>query len=186
LSYDFQLFHVPVGVDAASTYEVQLAEQRLAMLRRRKGIDSWGPIDPLKERTKSQFAAALIALHPDLQLFERDYTSLAKKKSMSEADARRRYRDMELNDHELGLQIILFDERASVTIPFARHGNSKATTMLRAVWACLKVLEDEGDLSTYDSQLGKILCLDSDFDAVLKTYLNMSGTVGRVLKSTPK
>src|SRR5579864_1881829 len=164
MSYDFQLFRVPVGVDPMSAYEMHLGQQRARAASRHRGEDYWGSVDPLKEKMKRQLSATLIRSHPELQLSERNYVELARIKSINEDEARRRYRDLELSDLELGLQVLLFDDTAYVTLSFDPENRAKAETRLQTAWGCLMVLEREGSFSTYDSQAGKILHLDSDFE----------------------
>lgn len=83
---------------------------------------------------------------------------------MEEYEVRRRYRELELTDSHSGLQIILFDETAALTIPFGKH----LEKTLSFAWDCLNVLEVEGHFAVYDSQVGKILNLKADFDVVKK------------------
>lgn len=134
---------------------------------------------------KRQLSSALIAAHPELRLSERDYARLAKTKSITEDEARRRYRDMELTDLESGLQIILFDDAAFVTLSFGPANRNEAERKVQAAWECLKVLEEEGGFSTYDLQTSKILHLNSDSELVLRAYLGASGVVHDTLRRRP-
>lgn len=179
MSYDFYLFRVPYGLNPMAAYEQQLAEWKATRV---KGADRWGAIDPRKEEVKQRLASALIARYPQLELFQRDYAVIAKTRSISEAEARRRYRDLELHDLRLDLQVNLFDHTASVAIAFVPRDRHQAEARLRAVWTCLRVLEAEGGFSTYDSQVGQVLHLDSDFESVLEQYLTAAGMVDRTLR----
>jgi Spy/CpxP family protein refolding chaperone len=66
-------------------------------------------IDPSKEQFKATLAAALMARHPTLRLYRRDYSRIAKARGIDEAEARRDFRTVELNDKKLGIPILLFD-----------------------------------------------------------------------------
>ena len=185
MSYNFQLFRVPDGADPISAYDAHCAREKERVASRRRGEDSWGAIDPLKEQMKRRLSETLIASHPELQVSGRDYARLAKTKSIAEDEARRRYRDLELTDLDSGLQITLFDDTAFVTLSFGPTDRNAAGSRFHAAWECLKVLEEEGGFSTYDSQTGKILHLNSDSEIVLHAYLGASGIVESNLRHRP-
>lgn len=176
MSYDFQLFHVPPGADPLSTYERQLADR--TSVKEHKP----NPLDLSKEQTKQRLTVALTRQLPTLELHEIDYAGLAKVKSIDETEARRHYRGLELTDNDTGLQVSLFDESAAIAMPYWRLDRQKAAATLRAAWQCLQLLEREGGFSTYDSQVGKILNLDSDFDTILSEYAGVIETVDRTLR----
>jgi len=184
MGYDFHLFRVPLGVNAIVAYAEQLKDQEAKAMERMAGIDNRGLIDPSKEQIKEQLARALLARRPSLKLVERDYAQLAKAKSIDESEARRQFRELELNERGLGLQVTIFDDSAAVQIPFWRADNEKAEKTLRAAWECLKILESAGGFTTYDPQAGRILKLDSDFSAILKAYRGLLDTVDRALRNS--
>ena len=185
MSYDFQLFRVPDGTDPISAYESHCAQEKAKFASRRRGEDSWGYVDASKEQMKRQLSSALIAAHPELQLSERDYAKLAKTKAISEDEARRRYRDLELTDLESGLQVTLFDDAAFVTLSFGPTNRNEAERRFHAAWECLRLLEKDGGFSTYDSQTGRILQLNSDSEIVLHAYVSASGIVKGNLRHRP-
>jgi hypothetical protein len=181
MSYGFYLFHVPAGIDPVEAYKTRL-EREEADGMTGLGINP-GPLDLDKERVKQQLAAGLIAQHPAFRPAVRDYAKIAKASSIDETEARRRNRHLELTDGELGLQVTLFDDTAAVAIPFWRSGKEKAENTLRVAWKCLKVLESQGNLSTYDTQVGKVLNLDGDFEMILSGYAGMIRTVDNTLRN---
>ena len=185
MSYDFHLFQAPAGVDATMAYHRQLEEKKIAKIQRAPGMNKWGQPDPVREETKHRLATALIACHPGLQLFRRDYAKVALAKSISEDEARRRYRDLELSDEELGLQVTLFDDTASVSIAFGTSEAHSAELRLGAAWECLRLLEREGGFSTYDPQIGKILRLDTDFQTALRMHNEAGQEMQRTLTQRP-
>jgi hypothetical protein len=178
MSYDLQLFRVPAGANPATEYARQRAEW--TEIRQKQGASPWGPVDPLKEQAKQRLAAALVAGHPELQLYDRDYARIARAKSIDEDEARRRYRHLELTDLRLGLQVSLFDDTAAVSVPLGQRDSSLAETTMRAAWRCLTVLETEAKFSIYDSQVGRVLSLDSDFKEILEGYVR----AGRIVRDT--
>lgn len=185
MSYDFQLFQVPDGASPMSAYKTHRNRQEAKAASRRRGENRWDLVDPSKEQMKRRLSTSLIASHPELRLSERDYVALARTKSITEDEARRRYRDLELSDIESGLQVLLFDDTAYITLPFDPESKSSAELRLRAAWTCLEVLAKEGSFSTYDSQLGKILNLNTDFRAVLQSFLAANEQVNQILRRRP-
>lgn len=179
MSYDFQLFRVSNGVDPISGF---VLEQKARAARHKRDACDRLVVNPLKEEEKRRLSDALIASYPDLRLFERDYMALAKNKSIGEEEARYRYRDLELNDLRLGLQVHLFDDTASITLGFERESKDRSETRLRAAWTCVTLLEREGAFSTYDPQLGKILKLEFEFQTVLATFLAANEKVNTSLR----
>jgi hypothetical protein len=179
VSYGFDLVTLPSGIDRNEAFRKKLEEQARAFQGVNPGSGELGPVDPSKEQAKGRLAAALQARHPTLEVDTPDYSAIAKDKSISEAEARRRFRDVELNEHELSIQILLFDDAAGATFSFA--GDPQAcVNALRVLWDCLEILESDGGFSTYDPQIDKVLDLNSDFEAVLKCACGVDAkTVGK-------
>ena len=169
MGYGFDLVHLPSGVDRMEAYKKNLEEQEARALERSRGLDNLGPLDPSKEQVKQRLATALMAKHPSLELSKRDYAKIAKARSIDEAEARRRFRNLEVNEKRWNIQINLFDDTAGISLAFVGDGE-ESRNALRVVWDCLQVLESEGGFSTYDPQAGKVLNLESDFDTVFKYY----------------
>jgi len=166
MSYGFDLVRLPAGIDRYEAYNQLLEEKNTVSVRNPDGVDP-GPIDPVKEQLKQRLAAALMTRHPTIDLYRRDYSQIAKGRGVDEAEARRLFRTVELNDKEMGFQILLFDDGAGASFSFVGPPR-ECTPALQVLWDCLEVLESEGGFSTYDTQIDKILDLKTDFDIVLK------------------
>jgi hypothetical protein len=168
MSYGLDLVRLPAGVDRYEAYKQVLEEEEKKIsLERNRGVVDHGPIDPLKEQLKQRLAAALIARHPTIELYRRDYSGIAKARGVDEAEARRLFRIVELNEKEMGFQILLFDDGAGASFSFVGQPQD-CTRALRVLWDCLEILESEGGFSTYDTQIDKVLDLKTDFETVLK------------------
>ena len=91
--------------------------------------------------------------------------------NVTEAEARRRWRHIEMNATEdgNGIQITLDDESASVTVPYWHKGNV-ARAVWGEIWMYLSLLEREGPFHTYDPQRERIVDIEKDLEAVLATY----------------
>jgi hypothetical protein len=173
LSYGFDLVRLPAAVDRNEAY------QRLSDLLAEAPVpeplgSSAGPLDREKEERKQRLVAALIARDPHLKVFQRDHANIARRRSISEDDARRLFRDIELNDHQHSIQITLFDDEAGVSYSFAGD-RLTAAQAARTLLDCLEVLESEGGFSTYDAQLALVLDLRADHDLILDR-LSSSGS----------
>ncbi len=173
MSYGLNLVRLPAGIDPAVAYAQYQEEQVRRYEAGLSAANNPGPIDPAKEERKQHMAAALVASDPDLKKFERNYARIAAEESISESEARRRFRNIELNDHRHSIQIELFDDEAGVSFSFTGKGDD-CTAAVRILWGCLHVMESEGDYRTYDPQIARVLDLNSDFDAVRASFCSAS------------
>jgi hypothetical protein len=73
-----------------------------------------GPVTPEIEDAKRRQADALARRMPSLEPFVFDYQQIAALNKLDEAEARRRWRHIELNEDAFGLQILLYGQTASV------------------------------------------------------------------------
>jgi hypothetical protein len=127
-----------------------------------------GPMVAAKEEEKRRLAGALMRLNPVLCVAAFDYPSLAAAENVDPEEARRRYRHIELNsDDYSGIQITLWDDEVELTFPYW-HSGEQARNVLRQVWEYLELLQMWGSFVSYDPQLGRVLNLAADFDAVLE------------------
>ena len=79
---------------------------------------------------------------------------------------------MELNGPEedcSGIQITLFDDEASVTVPFWHEGDKAADT-LREIWIYLEIISRQADYLIYDPQIDRILDPSAGIDDALACY----------------
>jgi len=172
MSYDFFLFRAPI--DEGHT---------IAPVKEDPEQESPGTIAPggfiglSKDEVKQRLADLLLSKHPAFQESEKDYQQIAQSKSITEAEARQRYRHIELTDND-GLQVTLFGDTAGVTMPFLPNPENR----LRTAWECLKILESQGRFSTYDQQIGRNLDLESDFEVVKASYLGANRIVDRTMR----
>jgi hypothetical protein len=177
MSYGFDLVRLPAVVERLEAYKQILKAKNTESVRNPDGVNS-GPIDPVAEKRKQRLAAVLTARHPTIVPYRRDYLQIAKGRGIDEAEARRLFRTVELNDKELGFQILLFDDGAGASFSFV-GASQECTRAFRVLWDCLKLLESEGGLSTYDSQIDKVLDLKTDFDIVLRYACGVDRAEGR-------
>ena len=164
MSYDLHLFRVTAGKDPVEEVKAVFDED----------IEEINPglPDPHKDAVKTELAKKLQLINPALEVSPFDYAELAKLLKTTVQEAQRQYRHLELNEADGGdgIQITLFDDTASLTIAYW-HKGEKARAVWREAWKYLECLEAEGEFSTYDPQLGKILNLRSDLDEVVKIYV---------------
>jgi hypothetical protein len=172
MSYDFRLFKRKANEDALVTARADS-----------DGLPSTEP-DPQKEALKRRVATALIAHNPQLKVFEFDYAAVAKSQKISEEQARIRFRHLELNGPEEncnGVQITLFDDEASVTVPFWHEGEKAADTF-GEIWRYLDIISREAGYLIYDSQIDRVIEPSAGFDDALACY---SGAMRQIHKASP-
>jgi len=169
MSYDFHLFRRVAGEDPLTTAQAESEDE-----------DS-KPLDPDAERIKKTVADALVAQHPGLSKF--DYEEIARLHHISAAEAWRRYRHIELNGpaYGHGIQITLFDHRASIRLPYWHADPVIAKEAMAEVWGYLQTLCREGSFLAYDPQLDRVLVLSHGYVDAIASYLR---TVHR-LRSLP-
>jgi hypothetical protein len=147
VSYDFYLFAAGEGVDPRA---VAAADE--------EGFES-GPRDPAKEAAKRKVADALIAHDPGLELSAFDYDDIARLHRMRLDVAYERVRHLELTDVSAGgsgAQIMLFDDSASVTVPFWHEG-AGARADLERVWTYIDVICRATGYEVFDPQLDRVI-----------------------------
>jgi hypothetical protein len=166
MSYVIDLVRLPANVDPEAAYREQSREKE-EELAKSQGADP-GPVDPGKQQAKEQLARSLVTHHPGLRVAQPDFAALARRHGIDISEARRRFRNIELNDEQHSLQIILFDDTAGISFAFSGAFEDCQKAM-RLLWSCLEILGSQGGFSAFDSQVGKVLNLDSDFDRVVKT-----------------
>src|SRR2546428_662463 len=154
MSYDFRLFKRRADEDA------------LATARSDSEVFPTTQPDPQKEALKRRVADALIGHNAQLHVFQFDYDAVAKSQKISVEEARLKFRHLEVNGPEEdsnGIQITLFDDEASVTVPF-RHEGDKATDTFREIWSYLEIISREAGYLIYDPQIDRVIDLSAGFD----------------------
>jgi hypothetical protein len=178
MSYDLQLIPRATAAAWLVRFESHLADDDLEI--------NPGPAVPEKEAWKNSLRGALTAFEPAFEAFRFGFDEIAKSFDISEAEARIRYRHIELNlpdEDPTGIQITLFDDTVSLTVPYW-HIGSGATEVFRKIWGYLALLEREGNLATHDPQLDRMIDLQNDFDEVLSRYLRISTRLPEIIEQS--
>ncbi len=100
---------------------------------------------------QSRLAGLLRARHPELRVTHESANHI------------------ELGERRLWVQISIFEDAAGIGMHPGGFSVAKYVEAARFVWDCLELLEREGSFATHDPQLGRVLDLSSDFEAVLAT-----------------
>lgn len=140
-----------------------------------------GPPSPEKEALKELLAAALTKEDPRLERFAFGYKEIAETLGTDEGDARLRWRHVELNGpvDGGGVQITLFDDTASIAIPYWHEGE-KAEAVFKDVWEYIRVFRGVAGYVAYDRQLERVVGEDSDLPDVLRSYGRGVHAVGEI------
>ena len=156
MSYDLYLFQPPPGADPL------VAAEALLRAMDAEAEPEHEP-DPAWEARRTALVDALQRTYPHLTAFG--------------------VPPWELNGRdEDGVQIEFFDGLVSVTLPYW-HSGRRALEVWTEIWAYLRLLQAEGQLVTYDPQLGQILDLDQDFAVVLDVYEHGLSALRRVIEN---
>jgi hypothetical protein len=164
LSYDLYFVRVAAGQDPAVVAEAALAAEE-------DGINP-GPIDPAIEDRKRAIAAALIQADPTLRISAFEFAEIAALQGVSETEARRANRHLELDaglESRTGIQITLFDDTAALTVPYWHH-DAAMREVWSEIWKYVGVLKHAGAFVAYDPQIERIVDQARDADAVLVSY----------------
>lgn len=177
MSYDLRLFRPRPGVDPLETAHEDEPEPP----------DT--PPDPAKEAVKRSVAEALMALDPTLQVFHMAFDDIARVQGISVEEARERYRHIELNgpeDDEAGIQVTLYDDEATVTVPYWHRGEA-AQKVFRKIWQYLEVIWRLCGYVVYDPQLDRVFDPPAELDAAIAAYTGVSENLETIVtgKATP-
>jgi hypothetical protein len=166
MSYDFRLFLPQPGVDPLVTAQAEPDEETDEI--------NPGPPVPAKEARKRAIADALMKADPALEVFQFGFEEIARFQKISVDEAKLRNRHMELNGAEggPGIQITLFDDGASLTVPYW-HKDKKAKAVFAQIWEYLKIIQRVAGYQIYDPQLEGILNLTSDLDKATRCYTDV-------------
>jgi hypothetical protein len=161
MSYDFRLFLPQSGVDALVTAQVEPRES--------------GPPVPAKEARKRAIVEALMKADPALEVFQFGFDEIAKSQNIRVDEAKVRFRHLELNGPEdgPGIQITLFDDDASLTVPYW-HTDKKAKAVFAQIWEYLKVIQRVAGYQIYDPQMECIMDSESTLERAAKCYERVS------------
>lgn len=154
MSYELYVLPLAPGEDP---------REKLAFLEElsaERGLDSG------KERRKADLLLALGAADPRLESVERDYGPIAELTGVSEEEARRRNRTLELECPEL--QLGLEDDYAWIEIPLWPSLHNEETA--RHLQRMLGVLAEEAGWSAYDPQLERVIDGELDVPAFLERF----------------
>jgi len=164
VSYDRHFVRVAAGQDAAGVAAAALAAEEEEI--------NPGPVDHKVEEAKLAIAAALVEANPNLRIADFDFGEIAKHLGVSEKEARRAHRHLELDaglESRTGIQITLFDDTASLSVPYWHH-DAAARAVWDEIWTYLSVLKTAAGFVAYDPQLERPIDPDLDRDAVLASY----------------
>lgn len=173
MSYDFHFFTPRPGVDVRDIIGDEDGE-----------VFARGPRNPAIEAKKRKLADALLAHDARLELFKPNFEDIAELHKMRVDEAYERFRHLELNDTSAGIQITLFDDNASLTIPYWHHGDA-ARRVLHQAWGMIDIICRECGYEVFDPQLDHVIDVNA-FDDVLACYARATGRMEQLIGRAPK
>lgn len=151
MSYDFDLFVATSGVDPLSSFYLQQEE-------RDQGLSSsCTDSDKHVHALKDTLISALLLISPDLHIHTSEPTNCLEQQFI------------ELTNLDHGTQISLFDDCASISVPY-NHSQNDSQGVFQIVWKYLQTFKDAAELFVFDPQLEQVLKLETDFPMVLHSY----------------
>jgi hypothetical protein len=179
MSYDLYLFQPKPGVDPRVTAEKLFLEDNEDDAEESAEGDEeldyvkWlnpGEPNPQYEQRKQKMAMLLTEFDAELTTFPFRFDELAIQHNISEDEARKRFRHIELEGpDELAIQITLEDTTGEITMPYW-HSGAVAVAAFKTIWGYLDVLQREGGYRVFDPQLDRVLDLERDFAKVVAKY----------------
>jgi hypothetical protein len=169
MSYDFRFFTARPGADPRDD-----GDDEPALGKRNTAI----------EAKKRKLADALRAHHAKLDLAQPDFDAIAKLHKMRVDEAYERVRHLELNDTASGIQVLLFDDRASLTIPYWHNGDD-ARRVLEEAWGMIEIVCRDTGYEVFDAQLDRVIDVNA-FDDVLRSYAGTTQRMEALIGRGPK
>jgi hypothetical protein len=143
MSYDFDLFEMQPGMDLDAALE-----QREHGAPTDEAMHSRQAVNPLIVQT-------LIHQNPRFEVTETPS-----------------YFELDTGIEGNGIQIELFDLEASVSVPYW-HAVPTSRQVFEEIWGYLRAIQHNTNYVIYDQQIGRLLNLNADFEAVLALYSMM-------------
>lgn len=173
------------------SYDLQFFAPRPGVAVRDIVDDDDGPAqgkrNPTIEAKKRKLVDALVAHDKRLELLEPDFDAIARLHKMPLDEAYERIRHLELADmtkESSGIQIVLFDDRASLTIPYWHNGDA-ARRVLGQVWGLIEIICRDTGYEVFDPQLDRVIDVNA-FDDVLRSYAGTTQRMEALIGRAPK
>jgi hypothetical protein len=172
MTYDIRLFKPRPDEDPLITAQREDDEE-----------PSLSELDLVQEAIKQRIVTALISTNSALQPLWPNYQDIAARENISIEAIKLKHRWVQLDERgsQQGIQILLFDGEASISVPYW-HDGAQAEDVFRRIWNYLRVINRESGYMAYDPQLGILLDLSQDFSAALHLY---TGTRKAVAEQMP-
>src|SRR5579863_3739463 len=122
-----------------------------------------------------------MAHNPQLKVFQFGYEEIARFEKISIDEARLKYRHLELNGPEggSGIQIMLFDDEASLTVPF---WHEEPLGIFRETARCLEIISREAGYLVFDPQIERVVDPSAGLDDSIASY---SAVMDRIQEKFP-
>lgn len=128
------------------------------------------------QQVKLDITKALTDFNPRLEVFKFDYEEIAKLQNLSVDEVKAQYNYIELNppDGDLAIQITVFDNNVSLTIPYWYMGND-ARQVFQQLMDYLRIITRTSGYFVYDPQTDQAFDpLTTEIDG-LELYISTTG-----------
>nr|WP_319395939.1 hypothetical protein [uncultured Desulfobacter sp.] len=170
MSYDIYLYAPIPGKDHTDTIDYYLNGEE-------EDINP-GPPDEASEAKKKRIANSLISFNNDFEIFCFGFDEIAKIENISIEDAKIKYRHLEINESDdgNGIQITVYDNSATVTVPYWHTGET-AKEIFEKIFEYLQIIQEESGYIIYDPQIESIIDLNEHCEVLLNKYASVSTDV---------
>ena len=163
VSYDLRLLAVPAGV------EVDVAYQQLIQ-REETEVSN---VDDLVKRTLPVSSRARMQDLADLLRVR--WTVFVQFEPKSPLPW------IELNDEDLQVQVSVYEDSVSITMPYFRERTSE---MMDCIERCIRACQEHCGYTAFDPQLGRAVTAD-DCDSIAEAYHQMNAALPEIRGGSP-
>lgn len=164
MSYDLRLFEILQGVDPGIAFERLTQHEEAEVVN---GGDQW-----LKRSLPAPTRAQMQQLADALR---------ARWTAFSQFEPKSPLPWIELNDEDLQVQVEVYEDSVSITMPYFREHTSE---MMRCIGCCIQVCHEHRGYTAFDPQLGRTVTTD-DGDSIAAAYRQMDAALPEIRGAGP-
>lgn len=167
MSYDLTLFRPKPGMDLNEAGAEFASAEHVRT-----------PPDVARQKDKQRIARSLCEMHPEFKPWKPIESADLEAAVIRHESV---WRDIELNEMSLGIQVMLFDDQVSISMP-GTHTGEAAKRAWRVIWECMEYLQNHAGYRAWDPQMGRVLDVSKDYEAALKSYAVLVGFTDEVVE----
>jgi hypothetical protein len=164
MSYDLRLFSIPQGVEPQAAYEQLIHREESEIVDIGERVKQ--PLPDSTRATMQQLVDTVRSRWPAFVQFQPASPLVW----------------IELNDDDLQIQFVAYEQTASITVPYFREGTAQLKECLKS---CLQACREKRGYVAYDPQLGRIVTV-SDLDQIADAYRGVDNALPGIRRHASK